>query len=83
MIRRQGRMASDEQPRPTEREIIDQAERTLALQAAISLDEASGRIRLYARFRDLRLVDVCQAILSDTVHLLTMRENENLARRTD
>jgi hypothetical protein len=50
-----------------EQGVIEQAERMLAERAAITLDEACNRIRLYARFRDLRLMDVCQAVLRDTL----------------
>jgi hypothetical protein len=75
-------MPSDAQLKGHEPGVIEQGERLLAEQAAITLDEASNRIRLYARFRDLRLVDVCKAVLDDTVRLLTVRENDDLTRRT-
>jgi hypothetical protein len=75
-------MASDAEPSGDEQAVIEQAERMLAGQAAITRDEASNRVRLYARFRDLRLVDVCQAILEDTLRLLTIQESDKLARRT-
>jgi hypothetical protein len=75
-------MASDAEPKGDDQAVIEQAERMLAGQAAITLDEASNRIRLYARFRDLRPVDVCQAVLDDTVRLLTIQESDKLARRT-
>ena len=44
-------MAFDAEPRSDEQAVIEQAERMLAGQAAITRDEASNRVRLYARFR--------------------------------
>ena len=62
--------------------MIEQAERTLAEQAAISHGEAASRIKRYANFNDRRLVDVCEAILDGSVRLLTLRESDNLDRRS-
>jgi hypothetical protein len=65
-----------------EQAVIEQAERTLAEQADISHGEALRRIERYANFNDLRLIDVCEAILDGTVHLLTIRESANMNRRS-
>ena len=61
--------------------MIEHAERTLAEQADVTLGEASRRVGRYARFRDLSVLDVSRAVLAGTIRLLTIRENDNLARR--
>jgi hypothetical protein len=74
-----GRMACEKRTKLTNQEFIQNAGKTLGRQAAITLEGTSNRICLYARFGDLRPIDVCQAILDDTVRRLTMQENEKLA----
>jgi hypothetical protein len=80
-----GRMACGKQPEEhsadDEQAVIEQAERILSEQADITLGEASKRMTRYARFNDLPLIDVSRGIVSDTVRLLTIRENDNLANR--
>ena len=43
--------------------VIEQAKGVLAERASISVDQALDRLQAQARFRNLRLVDVCQQVV--------------------
>jgi GAF domain/ANTAR domain len=61
------RLASDNQ-------IIEQAKGVLAGRAVVSVDEAYGRIRRYANYHRLPMVDVCQEVVDGTLSLTTFQE---------
>ena len=62
--------AQEDGPSTDPHTIVEQAERIVAEQAGITHAEASIRISLYARFRDLQVVDVCQGVIDGTIRLL-------------
>ncbi|HEY2269496.1 MAG TPA: GAF and ANTAR domain-containing protein [Streptosporangiaceae bacterium] len=52
------------------RVVIEQAKGMISERAGIQLDEAFSRLRAYARNRNLRLTDVAQAAIDDTLDRL-------------
>jgi hypothetical protein len=69
-----GRMDCDIELTADELVIVQLAEKNIAEHALIGPLDALYRIQLYARFQDMEIVDVCQAVLAGRIRLLTINE---------
>jgi GAF domain-containing protein len=70
LVKERGIVADQLQRALDSRVLIEQAKGVLSESAAISVDEAFGAMRAYARSHNLRLHDVAEAIVSRTVNIV-------------